>query len=215
MSRDEGPSEADIAASERPSSGSGRKWLARAGLIFLLLAILSLILSAIAPFLQPDAANPAGKADVPDRASAVVTGVIDGITIAVEIGGKAYEVRYLGVDLPPVGDAWRGLATTVNANWVEGHIVLLERDTRDADEGGRLLRYVWVDDLFVNGALIAVGLGTHSDQYPDPRHSPELAMFERNARTEKVGMWQTRGVRAVPGGEAGDGAAGGAATGRL
>jgi micrococcal nuclease len=180
-----------------------------------LLALLSLILSAIAPFLQPDAASPASKADVADRTSAVVTGVIDGNTIAVEIGGQAYEVRYLGVDLPPVGDAWRGMATSVNASWVAGKTVLLERDARDTDEGGRLLRYVWVDDLFVNGALIAVGLGTHSAQYPDSRHSPELAMFERNARTEKVGMWQTRGVLAIPGGDAGGGAVGGATTGRL
>jgi micrococcal nuclease len=202
MDRNEGPSEADIAASERASSGSTGKWLARAGLVFLLLALLSLIVSAIVPFLQQDGASPAGMPAVPDRSRALVTGVIDGNTIAVEIEGAAYEVRYLGVDLPPPGDPWRGWAASVNSRWVAGKTVLVERDATDADEDGRLLRYVWVDDLFVNGALLAVGLGSHTDRYPDPRYSPDLALYERNARAEKLGMWQTRGVRAVPGGAA-------------
>jgi micrococcal nuclease len=194
MTRDEGPSEADIEASERASSGTTGRWLARAGIIFLLIAMASLIVPAIMLLFPPGAGAPAQTANLPERTSAVVTDVIDGITIEVDVGGQPFVVRYLGVELPAQEEPWRGLAGEVNRNWVNGRSVLLERDVTDTDRDGRLLRYVWVDDLFVNGALIAVGLGTHAVQFPDLRYSADLEIYERNARAEKVGIWQTRGT---------------------
>jgi endonuclease YncB( thermonuclease family) len=180
--------------------GRTGRWLARAGIIFLIVALLSLIIPALM-LLFPPARGAVGQATpLPARTSGVVTEIIDGITVRVEIDGKPFVVRYLGIALPPSNDPWRGWTSAVNERWVGGKTVLLERDVTDADADGRLLRYVWVDDLFVNGALIAIGLGTHVDQFPDLRYSTDLEMYEQNARAEKVGIWETRGARAGLGG---------------
>ena len=192
--RDEGPSKADIEASERPTSGRGGRWLARAGIIFLIVALLSLIIPALMLLLPPARSAATPGSSLPARTSGVVTEVIDGVTIRVEIDGASVLVRYLGIAPPPADGPWRGWASAVNERWVGGKTVLLERDVTDIDPDGRLLRYVWVDDLFVNGALIAVGLGTHVDQFPDLRYSADLDMYERNARAEKIGIWETRGT---------------------
>ncbi|MBI2965607.1 MAG: hypothetical protein HYY34_05335, partial [Chloroflexi bacterium] len=123
--RDEGPSKADIEASERPTSGRGGRWLARAGIIFLIVALLSLIIPAVMLLFPPvrGAADPGSL--LPTRTSGVVTEVIDGITIRVEIDGASFLVRYLGIALPPPDDPWRGWASAVNERWVAGKTVLL------------------------------------------------------------------------------------------
>ena len=54
MTRYEGPSEADIEASERAASGTTGRWLARAGIIFLLIALASLIVPAIMLLFPPE-----------------------------------------------------------------------------------------------------------------------------------------------------------------
>jgi len=190
---DEGPSEADIEESERASSGNQGKWLARAGIVILIVAIASMIIPMLMVIFPPDRAAPAVPASSARGTVAVVTRVIDGRTIEVQIDGKAAIVRYLGIKLPD-DDLWREWSARVNRDWVSEKTVVLERDVTDTDSEGRLLRYVWLDDLLVNGGIIAAGLGTFAVESPDLRYAPDLARYERNARQGKVGMWQATGA---------------------
>lgn len=190
---DEGPSQEDIEASERAASGRPGRWLARAGVVFLIIAIASMIIPMLLVLL-PLGAAPESSSSAPVRGTpALVTRVIDGRTIAVDIDGKAATVRYLGVEIPS-DDLWREWAARVNAQWVDGKTVVLERDVSDTDAEGRLLRYVWLGDLLVNAGMLAVGLGTFAAQSPDLRYASDLASYEANARREKVGIWQTSGT---------------------
>ena len=79
--------------------------------------------------------------------------VVDGDTIEIEGGQK---VRYIGIDTPETVDPSRPVgcygkeASDKNKELVEGKIVRLEKDISETDRYGRLLRYIYVGDIFVN-----------------------------------------------------------------
>ena len=185
----EGPEEFDI---DRPESGAPTgRWLARGGRVLLVAAILMLVLSLFGRPLLGLFRRPA-QASLPaiERAAATVTSVINGVTIIVEIEGRPATVRYLGVDPPEYGTELYDLAAAVNRSWVLGVEVLLERDVTDADLEGRLLRYVWVDDVMINAALLGWGLARHVPGPPDTRYSSDLARIEAEARATGLGIWR-------------------------
>lgn len=97
-----------------------------------------------------------------DRVTGVVTAVYTGDAAVVQIGDQKIEVRYIGID---AGD--NAQATEANRALVEGKTVVLVRDVSDMDEYGRLLRYVMVDDAFVNLRLLQQRLVTVSIEQPD------------------------------------------------
>lgn len=106
---------------------------------------------------------PADAACTPDntpRVLATVTDVWSGDSIQVDIEGRSYEVRYIGIDAG-------GMSADANRQLVEGKQVLLITDTTDVDEYGRLPRYVVVDGIFVNLRLIQDGAALLSIEAPD------------------------------------------------
>lgn len=80
-------------------------------------------------------------------------------------------------------------ASKKNKELVEGKRVLLEKDTTDRDKYNRLLRYVWVDDTFINLELVQQGFA-HSYSYPpDIKHQDRFVAAEREAREARSGLW--------------------------
>jgi len=115
-----------------------------------------------------------------------VAGVIDGDTVELADGRH---VRYLGIDTPEIGDYYAEEATTRNRELVEGRTIELQRGSRDKDEYGRLLRYVYVDGTFVNAELVAEGYATAYIFDPDDRYSQVLVQLEQYARMKELGLW--------------------------
>ena len=93
--------------------------------------------------------------------------VIDGDTIEVSIEGKAYRVRYIGIDTPETGEWMAAEATAMNKKLVGGKVVKLEKDVSETDKYGRLLRYVWVGNLMVNAEQVRLGCAQVSTYPPD------------------------------------------------
>jgi len=119
----------------------------------------------------------------------MVTQVIDGDTIIIEGG---YHVRYIGIDTPeihPKTEAFGIEAREANRRLVEGKRVRLERDFSERDRYGRLLRYVYVDDTFVNAELVRQGLAEVKAYPPDIKYQDYLEEMEAEARNEERGMW--------------------------
>lgn len=106
--------------------------------------------------------------------TAIVTNVVDGDTIDVSMNGAGYRVRYIGMDTPETGTTCGAEATAANAALVSGQTVRLVRDVSETDRYGRLLRYVYVGDTFVNGALVAGGWADAVDYPPDTAQSGTL-----------------------------------------
>lgn len=141
---------------------------------------------------------------------AEVQWVISGDTIVVMRGDQRKSVRYLGIDAPSYVPNIRFIgppALQRNRELVQGQIVTLYRDGPDTDAIGQLLRYVVVNDLFVNYELSRYGLARTisgaTGLYPSgaPNQPDEgqacravLLQAEQNAREERIGMWTDEAV---------------------
>jgi micrococcal nuclease len=151
------------------------------------------------------------------RDEAQVARVIDGDTIEVSLEGQAYRVRYIGVDSPEPGDSFGEQARTKNLELLEGQRVLLVKDVSETDRYGRLLRYVFVDDLFVNLALVQSGFASAATFPPDVACAGTFLKAERLAREQAAGIWAQAANSAIPTtqapGESGGSAAGAAGGG--
>jgi endonuclease YncB( thermonuclease family) len=116
-----------------------------------------------------------------------VVDVIDGDTIDVEIDGQVYRVRYIGVNTPERDEPCYREARDANAAWVDGRMVTLERDQSETDRFDRLLRYVYVGDVFVNAALVQDGYAEAVLYPPDDREWDFLVSLEQNAAAVGAG----------------------------
>jgi micrococcal nuclease len=96
-----------------------------------------------------------------------VSSVVDGDTIRVETWRKHEIVRYIGMDTPERGQPGGLAAAKRNRELVLGRIVRMERDVRQRDPFGRLLRYVYVDGIMVNAQLITDGHAIPKRYEPD------------------------------------------------
>lgn len=128
----------------------------------------------------------------PSKYKTKVTRVIDGDTIQIE-GDKV--VRYIGIDTPetvhpskPV-QCYGKEASAKNRELVEGKEVKLEKDVSETDKYGRLLRYVWLDDMLVNEYLVKEGYAQSSSYPPDVKYQDRFIEAQKQAREEKRGLW--------------------------
>lgn len=155
-------------------------------LLFLLiiLAVAGLVTTRI---LKPRDASRAGG--YPQEFSALCTRVIDGDTIELLSGER---VRYIGIDAPemrPTVEPWAKEATEANREMVERQMVRLVLDVEERDRYGRLLAYVYVDDIFVNAELVRTGLATVLFYWPNVKHEDYFRELEEQAREERRGIW--------------------------
>jgi len=124
-----------------------------------------------------------------------VARVIDGDTIEVVTGEGMRRVRYIGVDTPETVHPSKPVAcmgkeaSNRNKELVEGKWVRLERDISDTDKYGRWLRYVYVDDQFVNELLLQEGFATVVTYPPDVKYTEVFRQAERSARDAGLGLW--------------------------
>lgn len=129
----------------------------------------------------------------PARVAAQVSRVVDGDTIEVNIAGRAYTVRYIGIDAPEAyGTTVERMApeaSAANEALVAGKTVYLEQDQSDTDKQGRLLRYVFVADLMVNAELVRQGYAWVRIYPPDVKYQSLFARMEQEARVAGRGLW--------------------------
>ena len=114
--------------------------------------------------------------------------VIDGDTIRLENGEK---VRYIGVNAPEIKkeECFAFEAKKKNEELVLGKIVKLKKDVSEKDSYGRLLRYVYQDDFFVNLFLVTEGFAVSSPCPPDLKYVDLLNQTEQKAKEENKGLW--------------------------
>ncbi len=129
---------------------------------------------------------------LPTGEEAVVQRVIDGDTIVLKDGRK---VRYIGIDAPEMTDSsifgfYASASAQKNVELVEGKQVILIKDVSETDDYDRLLRYVYVDDIFVNLELIKNGLAKLMLIPPDTSMKNEFTEAQDEAYQNKLGIWQ-------------------------
>jgi len=120
---------------------------------------------------------------------ATVVRVIDGDTVELASGEK---VRYLGIDTPETfGDEECGgnEATLLNRELVEGKVVWLLSGPEDTDRFGRLLRYVFVDETFVNAELVWQGYAQPQSFSANEQFRQVLVQLGAAAEQAARGNW--------------------------
>jgi micrococcal nuclease len=155
--------------------------------------------ATLTPTAAPSATVKPGLAPTGPTETAKVVRIVDGDTIVVAIGDKAYKLRYIGMDTPEDGDPNSPVepmsreAAAVNATLVEGKTVVLEKDVSETDQYGRLLRYVWLNDgvtwTLVNLELVRLGLASVATYPPDVKYVDLFASAEDTAQSSHVGLW--------------------------
>jgi len=124
------------------------------------------------------------------RDKGFVTYIVDGNTIGVTINGQSFRVRYIGIDTPERNEYLYYEATAANRALVYGRNVILVKDVSETDRYGRLLRYVFVDSVFVNHELVKQGYALASTYPPDVACSALFANTQGQAQSSQVGLWK-------------------------
>jgi len=115
-----------------------------------------------------------------------VAKIIDGDTFELSDGTK---VRLLCVNTPETGERFYTESKDWLANLILYKQVRLERDVTDEDEYGRKLRYVFVDDIFINRVLLQDGLAEYYPCQPNQKYTDRLIAAEQDAKNSKMGIW--------------------------
>ena len=118
-----------------------------------------------------------------------VSFVVDGDTFVLEDGRK---VRLIGIDTPEYGQDYFQEAKQKTFDLVFGKKVLLEKDTSEYDTYGRILRYVYVDGVFVNLELVKGGYARALTIPPDVKYADLFTSAEYGARLGKRGIWKDK-----------------------
>jgi micrococcal nuclease len=133
---------------------------------------------------------------------AIVTGVVDGDTIDVEVGGRSERVRMIGIDTPetkkpnsPVECYGPEASAFTTALLPQGTAVRLERDVVGRDDYGRLLAYVYLANAeghattHVNMTIVEHGFARPLTIDPNSTFARDFARAAGRAERDEVGLW--------------------------
>jgi micrococcal nuclease len=136
------------------------------------------------------------------RQTGLVTRIVDGDTIEVEIDGQRFPLRYIGIDTPELnvpGEPAGEQASLENEALVLGKTVLLVQDVSETDRFGRLLRYVFLGEEFVNYRLVRSGFAEAIRYRPDDACHQTFLEAQASAQAEGAGRWGLISPVAPPG----------------
>jgi micrococcal nuclease len=131
----------------------------------------------------------------PVRQPANVARIVDGDTIVVTIGEEDLRVRLIGIDSPETVHPSRPVqcygeeAKEKLTELIDEKTIWLEKDVSETDRFGRLLRYVYVGDIFVNEYMVREGYAFAVTFPPDIRYRDLFAEAQAEAEENKRGLW--------------------------
>lgn len=128
----------------------------------------------------------------------VVTKVIDGDTLSIDMNGTKETLRLIGINTPETVDPRKpvecfGKEASAKANeLLSGKRIRIEKDPtqRDRDKYGRLLAYVYREDgLFFNKKMIEDGYAYEYTYNLPYKYQTEFKEAQRVAEAGKRGLW--------------------------
>ena len=115
-----------------------------------------------------------------------VVEVYDGDTFLLANGEK---VRLLGINAPEIGEPGSDIARDYLENLLLHHRVRLVREDVDRDKYGRLLRYVYLGNRFINEEMVARGYAESYFLDENDRLKPRFDSIEIVACKNRRGLW--------------------------
>jgi len=112
-----------------------------------------------------------------------VSEVIDGDTFKTKDGKS---IRLIGINAPEIGEPCSLEAKEKLGELIKGKKLRLEKDSEDKDEYGRILRYVYSDDVFINSEMIKLGFARFEEIEPNTKFSSLFLDLENKARKARL-----------------------------
>lgn len=113
-----------------------------------------------------------------------VVSVTDGDTIKVIKDGIQIKVRLAAIDCPEKGQPWGKKAKQFTSHMALFQTVVVLPESKD--RYGRIIGWVFIDEINLNKALIRAGLAWHYRKYSS---DSLLTALEMEARAAKKGLW--------------------------
>jgi len=123
--------------------------------------------------------------------------VVDGDTVVLNDSSKTY-LRYIGINSPEIlthespGEPFSAAATQFNENLLKGKKITLEFDKERYDQYGRMLAYIFADEVFVNEELVRNGLATSLTIKPNTKYLDRISVAEEEAKKHRRGIWSDK-----------------------
>lgn len=128
------------------------------------------------------------------RQKAKVSLVLDGDTI--EISDKI-RVRLIGIDTPELKtktnppQCFAETAAKITRSLLENQTIEMEKDVSETDRYGRLLRYIYLDNILINEFLLSAGFARIETIPPDVKYYQLFLEAEKEARSFGRGLWKS------------------------
>lgn len=126
-----------------------------------------------------------------------VASITDGDTFDVVTPAGIRSVRLIGINAPEGGECLARDAEDALRALIAGSRVVMESDVSDVDTFDRWLRYVYVDGVLVNEALVERGMAVANRYEPDTALADVLEAAQVRAQQAAVGMWAPDACGAV------------------
>src|SRR3989344_5583370 len=112
--------------------------------------------------------------------------IIDGDTFVLSNNER---VRLIGIDTPEIREYYYQEAKDRLIELINNREVYLERDVENKDFYDRLLRYVYVNETFVNLLLVEEGYAKAYPYEPNTKYKNNFTEAEEYARRNALGLW--------------------------
>jgi micrococcal nuclease len=116
-----------------------------------------------------------------------VVGVSDGDTITVMHDGRGEKIRLYGIDCPESGQAFGKKAKQLTSQLIFNKQVNVEPTA--IDKYGRTVAFIKLGEMCLNEELIVAGLAWVYSQYCTDVKCNKWIELEKEARSEKIGLW--------------------------
>lgn len=136
--------------------------------------------------LNDDTPVPIVMDDSKESAEYLVTHIVDGDTFDIATGER---VRMIGIDTPERGKSYYDESAEYLKDLIYDKKVRLEKDQSEIDRYGRLLRHVYVNDVWINHKMISDGYARFVTFPPDVEHAEVFRAAQKEAREAKKGLW--------------------------
>lgn len=170
-------------------------------LITIILSGFILLLSACSPTQTLEISNQqltsSDVAETNNRLTLKVVKVIDGDTIKVDYKGKSESLRFLLIDTPEMHDERFEGGSQPFAIDAKDRLEELLKDRKidveigiqERDKYGRLLGYVFVNNINIQEILLKEGLARVAYVYNDKRYLDNYLELQSEAKKSKIGIW--------------------------
>ena len=160
-------------------------------ILFLLIVIVLGILSVYWPNLTGNVSSLSNNNENSNfvKEVGIVSKIVDGDTIHVNINGKDETIRLLGVNTPEKKKPYYEEAKNFLIIEIENKSVELVRDGDDIDKYDRKLRYVFYENRLINLEIVEQGLAT-TFMLDELKYKNKFMTGEKFARNSEIALWK-------------------------